>query len=182
MSQQKIPLRRRLLALRRAIRGVDRQLRQRRATHAICRLREFKAGARIAVYRATGSELCTAGLIRQAQARGVRLYLPAIRHFQRGQMRFTCVHRGAWLAPRWFNLIVVPLVGIDAQGIRLGMGAGFYDRALRFRRLRRHWRGPRLVGLAFDSQRVDTIHPDPWDIALDSLATESGLHLFKRRA
>ena len=53
------------------------------------------------------------------------------------------------------NLIVVPLVGVDAEGRRLGMGGGFYDRALEFRRRRRHWTGPRLVGLAFDCQRTD---------------------------
>jgi 5-formyltetrahydrofolate cyclo-ligase len=57
----------------------------------------------------------------------------------------------------------------------LGMGGGFYDRALEFRRLRRHWPGPRLVGLAFDCQRTESSFAEPWDVRLDSLATESGL-------
>jgi len=73
------------------------------------------------------------------------------------------------------DLIVVPLVGVDGRGLRLGMGGGFYDRALAFRRVRKSWKGPRLVGLAFDCQRVDTVFADGWDVRLDSLATESGL-------
>jgi 5-formyltetrahydrofolate cyclo-ligase len=62
----------------------------------------------------------------------------------------------------------------------LGMGGGFYDRALEFRRGRLHWRGPRLVGLAFDCQRTDVAFADPWDVRLDSLATESGLVHFNQ--
>jgi 5-formyltetrahydrofolate cyclo-ligase len=75
---------------------------------------------------------------------------------------------------RWFDLIVVPLVGIDAGGRRLGMGGGFYDRALAFRRGRRTWTGPCLVGLAFDCQRVDAPFADAWDVRVDALSTESG--------
>jgi len=46
------------------------------------------------------------------------------------------------------------------------MGGGFYDRALEFRRRRRHWPGPRLVGLAFDCQRTDATFAEPWDLRL----------------
>ena len=86
------------------------------------------------------------------------------------------------MAPRWLNVIVVPFVGVDPQGRRLGMGGGFYDRALGFRRRRLHWRGPSLVGLGFDCQRADDVHADPWDVRLDCLATESGLHIFRAAA
>jgi 5-formyltetrahydrofolate cyclo-ligase len=55
------------------------------------------------------------------------------------------------------------------------MGGGFYDRALQFRRRRGHWRGPRLVGLAFDCQLTDAGFAEAWDVKLDALATESGL-------
>jgi len=69
-------------------------------------------------------------------------------------------------------------VGVDAAGRRLGMGGGFYDRALAFRRQRRYWGGPRLVGLAFDCQRAGSVFAEAWDVRLDSLATESGLKHF----
>ena len=85
------------------------------------------------------------------------------------------------LPSRWLNLVVIPLVGVDTAGRRLGMGGGFYDRALDFRRRRRYWAGPHLVGLAFDCQRTDSNFAEPWDLRLDSLATESGLqHYFKK--
>ena len=80
------------------------------------------------------------------------------------------------VAPRWLDLIVVPLVGVDGSGRRLGMGGGFYDRALSFRRHMGHKIGPHLVGLAFDVQRTCEPFAEPWDIRLASVATESGLH------
>ncbi len=82
------------------------------------------------------------------------------------------------IAPQWLDLIVIPLVGVDAAGRRLGMGGGYYDRALAFRRRRRQWKGPHLVGLAFDCQRTEVKFADEWDLRLDSLATESGLEHF----
>jgi 5-formyltetrahydrofolate cyclo-ligase len=81
--------------------------------------------------------------------------------------------------PRWFDLIVVPLVGIDPCGRRLGMGGGYYDAALAFRRQRTAWRGPRLVGFAFDCQRAESVHAASWDLKVDELATETGLHRFR---
>jgi len=39
---------------------------------------------------------------------------------------------------QWLDLIVIPLVGVDGEGRRLGMGGGYHDRALAFRRRRRY--------------------------------------------
>jgi 5-formyltetrahydrofolate cyclo-ligase len=80
--------------------------------------------------------------------------------------------------PQWLDLIVVPLAGVDAEGRRLGMGRGYYDRALAFRRRRRYWKGPHLAGLAFDCQRTNVKFADAWDLRLDSLATETGMEHF----
>jgi 5-formyltetrahydrofolate cyclo-ligase len=79
------------------------------------------------------------------------------------------------LGARWFDLIVVPVVGIDAAGRRLGMGKGFYDRVTAFRQVRSRWPGPRLAGFAFDLQCVESIGAERWDLRLDVTATESGL-------
>jgi 5-formyltetrahydrofolate cyclo-ligase len=71
------------------------------------------------------------------------------------------------------DVILMPVVGFDRRGNRLGMGAGFYDRALRHRRDgSRSWRKPRLVGLAFACQETTDIVPSPWDVALDLVVTE----------
>jgi 5-formyltetrahydrofolate cyclo-ligase len=68
------------------------------------------------------------------------------------------------------SLIVVPLVGFDAQGHRLGMGGGWYDRTLAFRQ--RQSAPPHLVGAGFEAQRVDDVGAQAWDVPLDAVCTE----------
>lgn len=75
----------------------------------------------------------------------------------------------------------MPLLGFDRQGYRMGMGGGYYDSSLAFLARRRHWRRPKLIGLAFEAQARDRLPTDPWDIPLDAVITERGLHRFKRR-
>lgn len=69
------------------------------------------------------------------------------------------------------TLVVVPLVGFDTRGHRLGMGGGWYDRSFAFRQQQPS--PPWLVGAAFDTQRVDTLEAEAWDVALDAVCTES---------
>ena len=72
-------------------------------------------------------------------------------------------------------LVVVPLVGFDTTGQRLGMGGGWYDRSFAFRRA-----GPAppwLVGAGFSAQRVDALAGEHWDVPLDAICTESDTDL-----
>ena len=64
---------------------------------------------------------------------------------------------------------LVPGVGFDASGIRLGRGAGFYDRALVELRSLGH---VYVVGLAFECQVVPVLPSDPWDQRVDVVVTE----------
>jgi 5-formyltetrahydrofolate cyclo-ligase len=190
----KTTLRKQLRAQRRALSGANHRRRSTQAAKAVAALPAFRTGNRIALYLPFDRETDTAALIAAARRRGLRVYVPVIVNERARRMRFHPLgcktRRGTFgiavprmltrpLAPRWFNLIVIPVVGVDARGRRLGMGGGFYDRALQFRRRRHLWRGPRLVGLAFDCQRTDTNFADPWDVSLDSLATESGLRHYQ---
>jgi 5-formyltetrahydrofolate cyclo-ligase len=80
------------------------------------------------------------------------------------------------ISPRDLDAVLMPVVGFDRHGNRLGMGAGYYDRALRhLRDGSRRWRRPRLVGLAFACQEVERIVPSTWDIPLDVVVTERGV-------
>jgi 5-formyltetrahydrofolate cyclo-ligase len=65
---------------------------------------------------------------------------------------------------------VVPLVGFDARGHRLGMGGGWYDRSFAFRATAPA--PPLLVGAAFELQRIDALDDRPWDVPLDAVCTE----------
>lgn len=74
------------------------------------------------------------------------------------------------------DLVVMPLVGFDLGGERLGMGAGWYDRTFAFRRDLPA--PPWLVGAAFSLQRVAGLAAQPWDIPMDAVCTEQDSHLF----
>ncbi|KGM55741.1 5-formyltetrahydrofolate cyclo-ligase [Lysobacter arseniciresistens ZS79] len=76
------------------------------------------------------------------------------------------------------RMVVMPLVGFDDRGQRLGMGGGWYDRTFAARR------GvappPWLVGVGFELQRVPLPPPAPWDVPLDAACTEAGVHDFRK--
>lgn len=74
---------------------------------------------------------------------------------------------GAWLEP---EALIVPLVGWDRQGWRLGYGGGFYDRSLEGLRAKR----PTLaIGFAYAAQEVPEAPREPTDQQLDAVVTEA---------
>jgi len=195
MSGFKSDLRKALLRKRRTLGPAARLLASRRIARRLKTLRRFKSGARIAAYLSFGSEVDSRPVMEFAKRRGISLHVPLVTDLRRRRMLFVPYHpginpgtrrtigyrnRARPVGARWFQLILIPVVGIDAHGHRLGMGAGFYDRALDFRRRRMQWMGPQLVALAFDCQRVESVHPEAWDARLDAVVTESGLSGFEK--
>jgi 5-formyltetrahydrofolate cyclo-ligase len=71
------------------------------------------------------------------------------------------------------DLVIVPLVAFDSQRNRIGMGGGYYDRAFSFLAGNTENAKPALIGLGFDCQQVDKIRPNPWDIRLFRIFTET---------
>ena len=71
-------------------------------------------------------------------------------------------------------VILLPLVGFDRSGNRLGMGGGYYDRMLAGVPTAKAG-GPVLVGLAHDCQECREIAAQPWDIKLNMIVTDSEL-------
>ncbi len=76
-------------------------------------------------------------------------------------------------APLLPRTLLLPLVGFDAAGYRLGYGGGYYDRTLAGLRPR-----PRLIGIGYGFSRLATIHPEPHDQRLDLVVTERGIERF----
>ena len=70
-----------------------------------------------------------------------------------------------------FDLVLVPLVAFDRKGVRIGMGSGYYDRALASLTHQQSTR-PRLIGLAHHFQEISDLNPQPWDIPLDAILTD----------
>jgi 5,10-methenyltetrahydrofolate synthetase len=66
--------------------------------------------------------------------------------------------------------IIVPLVGFDDAGYRLGYGGGYFDRTLAAL-----GRKPVVIGVAYEEAHLDTIHPQPHDMPMDWIVTERGI-------
>ena len=70
------------------------------------------------------------------------------------------------------DIVLMPPVGFDQQCYRLGYGAGYFDRTLAALLPKK----PLKIGVAREMSRIETIHPQPHDIAMDMVVTESGLY------
>ena len=189
-SLSRAQLRRRLRQQRRALgrqaqrlaaRGLHRQL----AQHPL-----FRRARHIALYLPNDGEIDPRPLLRAAQRRGKATYLPVLSPWPRSKMVFQRITAGEALRPNRFgiaeprrnharqrkiwalDLILLPLVGFDRHGGRLGMGGGFYDRSLAYRKMRKNWHKPTLLGLAHDCQQVDRLAMASWDMPLQATVTD----------
>lgn len=72
-------------------------------------------------------------------------------------------------------MVIVPTVGFDSAGNRLGMGGGWYDRSFSFRHSQHA--PPWLVGAAFAIQQIDAVPIQEWDVRLDAICTEHDSHV-----
>ena len=144
----------------------------------------------IALYLPNDGEIDPRPLLREAQRRGKATYLPVLKRWPRTRMSFQRVYPGEPLSHNRFripepqylparqrkvwtlDLVLLPLVGFDEQGGRLGMGGGFYDRSLAYRQLRKNWHKPTLLGVAHECQRVDRLALASWDIRLQGVVTD----------
>lgn len=138
------------------------------------------------------SEVDPGAILAPAWQRSKRVFLPVITAPFRNQLKFapyaasTVLRRNRYGIPEpeggrdrfvsglGLDVVLVPLVGFDATGARLGMGGGFYDRSFAFRLHRTRWCKPLLIGVAFETQRVSTLPRNAWDVPLDNVLTETG--------
>lgn len=78
------------------------------------------------------------------------------------------------LAPRAApDVVLMPLLGFDNQGTRLGYGGGYYDRTLAVLPKK-----PMLIGLAFAAQELSFVPREDHDVPLDAVVTENGVRFF----
>jgi 5,10-methenyltetrahydrofolate synthetase len=69
------------------------------------------------------------------------------------------------------DAVLLPMNGWDSAGYRLGYGAGFFDRTLASLA-----KQPVVIGVSYEMAKLDTIHPQPWDIPMDFVVTERGVY------
>lgn len=79
------------------------------------------------------------------------------------------------------DLYLVPMNGFDPAGYRLGYGGGFFDRTLAARLGNAALPRPTVVGIAYEIQRMPTIHPASYDVPMDYVVTEAGIAVGPRK-
>jgi 5-formyltetrahydrofolate cyclo-ligase len=184
--------RRRLRDMRLALTAASRSAADRTIRATLERLGVFRRDAHVALYLPMRGEVDLRPCLEGARQRGTRVYVPRIVNCRRRHMLFApwtagSAHRtnafgivepGSAAGARpviGLDVVVLPVVGFDRHGNRLGMGAGYYDRALRRRLGRTGWRRPRLIGVAYACQQLPVIPASPWDVPLDLVVTERGV-------
>ena len=151
---------------------------------------EFITDTNVAGYWAIAGELPLAAIMGGLRARGQVYHLPVIDEHKR--LKFALwwpgmeiatnrlgipepVDTNASLAPDAIDVVLVPLLGFDRHGHRLGFGGGYYDRSFAFLRDLERPSKPLLVGIGYALQEIDRIEPQDWDVRLDYVATEREL-------
>jgi 5-formyltetrahydrofolate cyclo-ligase len=166
---------------------------QSHAAHSVAQLAielpQWARAKHIALYHAVDGEIGTRSLAELARAQGKHTYLPVIGTnknmvFAKWQTEESLQPNALGiLEPKFdaetysaarLDIVFFPLLGWDKHGGRLGMGAGYYDRAFA------DIEGPTLIGLAHQIQQVDKIPTDPWDIPLDLIVTDANIYHRKR--
>ncbi|WP_421868635.1 5-formyltetrahydrofolate cyclo-ligase [Motiliproteus sp.] len=160
---------------------------------------QFVRARRIAFYLPSDGEISPLPLIDMALKMGKTCFLPVLHPIYHNRLWFARYRPDARLRkniygisepdirlePRvhpWaLDLVLLPLVGFDPHGGRLGMGGGYYDRSFAFtRRTRGDSRPPRnspkLIGLAHELQKRPKLEMADWDIPLTAVATERQIY------
>ncbi|MFJ5297362.1 5-formyltetrahydrofolate cyclo-ligase [Pseudomonas sp. NPDC088368] len=150
----------------------------------------FRRARHVSLYLPMDGEIDPRLLLREAQRRGKATYLPVLSAWPRTKMVFQRVRPGDKFRPNRFripephinprqqrkiwalDLILMPLVGFDDQGGRLGMGGGFYDRSLAYQARRKAWQKPVLLGLAHECQKVGKLAVASWDVPLQGTVSD----------
>lgn len=159
----------------------------------------YRRSRHIALYLSADGEVDLAPLLNKLHAHYKKCYLPVILSRQHAIMAFAPFAKNTQLKKNCFgvlepyyqkkqlktarqlDMILAPLVGFDEQGNRMGMGGGFYDRALHHlkgknnARKRKH---PMFIGIAHEVQKVPQLDSQVWDIPLHAIVTERRLKYF----
>jgi len=185
-------LRRKLRHARRQLTLAQQRLAARRLYRQLAQHPRFRRARHIALYLPNDGEIDPRLLLQAAQRRGKATYLPVLNPWPRTRMVFQRIEPGEQLRRNRFgilepvirtarqrrvwalDLLLMPLVGFDGKGGRLGMGGGFYDRSLAYRAMRKKSHKPTLLGLAHECQRVDRLPLESWDVALQATVTDQG--------
>lgn len=184
-------LRARLHARRAALTPAERIAAAQALPSILEQIPEFLTDPRIAGYWAVAGELPLLALMPGLRARGQAWHLPVLGPGRR--LRFAAWRPGEPIESNRYGIpeprdgradalpaeqvdvVLVPLLGFDRSGHRLGFGGGWYDRTFAFLHDRIDVGRPLLVGIGYAMQEVEKVPVESWDVRLDYVATEREL-------
>ena len=189
LTLDKVELRKALRQARRLLDSKAQDHAEKRVLSHLLSLRTVREASSIACYLHADGELNTDQIIKYLQTAGKEIYLPRLvgktadkaMEFERFEGHGTLIKNRFGIRepsrchkpqdPALFDLVLMPVVGFDLEGNRLGMGGGYYDRSFSFCN-DTHQRRPALIGLAHHFQACTRIPSEPWDISLDAVVTD----------
>ena len=189
ISERKKGLRQKMLAIRRALSANETESRSSSLKENILSLLEYKNAKKIMAFLAMKGESNLDGFIRQALLDGKEVYIPVclperqmeagrlidMEHFEKGQLWLRNLPAGYEVtSPESLDLVLIPGLAVSQEGIRLGMGAGYYDRYLA--------RVPfeKRVAALWDFQVIPDIPSEPFDQKIAKIVTDKSVIVTKR--
>ena len=148
----------------------------------------------IASYHSFSGEIDTVEINKALRLAGHHMALPVIHPEEKGLMDFYSYEKPEDLIlnrfkipepvvsaknlvqPHNLEVVIVPLVGFNEKGERLGMGGGYYDRMLKKISCE-----CLTLGLAYDFQLIPEIKNQPWDMPLDEVITPTKHYIFNKK-
>ena len=189
ISERKKGLRQKMLAMRRALSANETESRSSSLKENILSLLEYKNAKKIMAFLAMKGESNLDGFIRQALLDGKEVYIPVclperqmeagrlidMEHFEKGPLGLRNLPAGYEVtSPELLDLVLIPGLAVSQEGIRLGMGAGYYDRYLA--------RVPfeKRVAALWDFQVIPDIPSEPFDQKIAKIVTDKSVIVTKR--
>lgn len=179
--------------------GARRNLAQAASLHLTKLQQRLPINARVGLYYDGFGELPTQPLLDWCECLGYFPYLPVVGSLGHDDKRLRFVpiyhskllniptrihrlgmkqnHHRRLLWASELDVIICPLVAVDLNGNRMGMGGGFYDTTLG-NSYRSGVKKPLKVGWCYDFQMVEQLARQPWDVPLDGLITPSSIRWF----
>ncbi len=183
----KSELRQHLLLRRRKLSSADREKAAEKAVEILLASPIFQQSHEIACYYPREDEFDCLPIIQKIWDSKKNCYLPVLSSTNARHLDFVHYEKNTVLKPNRYHipeptnknfipvekldLVILPVVGFDLKGNRLGMGAGYYDHTFPLAHCF-------LLGLAYEMQKVTNLPHDPWDASLHGVLTEKRMILF----
>ncbi|MBT6966059.1 MAG: 5-formyltetrahydrofolate cyclo-ligase [Candidatus Thioglobus sp.] len=144
----------------------------------------FENGQKVALYLPNNGEIDPKYIENFLKNQGISTYLPILddkslnfakigENFRKNRFGIKEPISTDIINADQLDILFMPLVGFDKDKNRIGMGGGFYDRTLAFKKQQKMAKNPKLIGLAFDCQQVEQLEVQEWDVPLDVIITPS---------